>query len=366
MLRVALFEMYNRYRLRLAPGSKVVKNTAATTKPVSVPVIRMPREDAEERRAALAERKSRAAASGAAIRRDRVESRLGSSLGDPRDQRIPPSRRRVRQQLRHQQGTGRALRRSEPRLRLHQRGDEPGRPCRPAGTHAAVAAGGDDRDLHRQSAGNAIAFKSWLEHTEPGARPGRTAGISSGAWATASGTPSSPSHATCSAGWSELGATPLGNFAFGDVGSPVWEDTHTRLERPHLADADRTLRAQPSEAAAARIAAEKAAEETLTATDSEHGHGAVAGRADRRADDHDQCRGDYRPSRFRPWSVASCRRRSPPRRTRHLEVSLPPGFAYTAGDHLGVCPQERRGDGRDSWRSAWAPRWTAYSRCRRA
>ena len=28
-----------------------------------------------------------------------------------------------------------------------------------------------------------------------------------------------------------------------------------------------------------------------------------------------------------------------PTRTRHLEVSLPDGFEYTAGDHLGVCPQ---------------------------
>jgi sulfite reductase alpha subunit-like flavoprotein len=28
-----------------------------------------------------------------------------------------------------------------------------------------------------------------------------------------------------------------------------------------------------------------------------------------------------------------------PKRTRHLEVSLPAGCAYTAGDHLGVCPK---------------------------
>jgi cytochrome P450/NADPH-cytochrome P450 reductase len=28
-----------------------------------------------------------------------------------------------------------------------------------------------------------------------------------------------------------------------------------------------------------------------------------------------------------------------PRRTRHLEVSLPPGVAYRVGDHLGVCPK---------------------------
>ena len=28
-----------------------------------------------------------------------------------------------------------------------------------------------------------------------------------------------------------------------------------------------------------------------------------------------------------------------PKRTRHLEISLPPGVTYTAGDHLGVCPK---------------------------
>jgi len=61
MLRVALFEIYNRYRLRVAPGTKVVKNTSATTKPVSVSIVRMPREGADQRKEALAERKRQAA-----------------------------------------------------------------------------------------------------------------------------------------------------------------------------------------------------------------------------------------------------------------------------------------------------------------
>ena len=38
MLRVVLFEIYRRYRLRLAPGATVVKNTVVTTKPAAVPV----------------------------------------------------------------------------------------------------------------------------------------------------------------------------------------------------------------------------------------------------------------------------------------------------------------------------------------
>ena len=44
MLRVVLFEVYRRYRLRLAPGATVVKNAVVTTKPAAVPVIRVPRE----------------------------------------------------------------------------------------------------------------------------------------------------------------------------------------------------------------------------------------------------------------------------------------------------------------------------------
>jgi cytochrome P450 len=43
MLRVLLFEVYRRYRLRLAPGATVTKNTVVTTKPAAVPVIRRPR-----------------------------------------------------------------------------------------------------------------------------------------------------------------------------------------------------------------------------------------------------------------------------------------------------------------------------------
>jgi cytochrome P450/NADPH-cytochrome P450 reductase len=40
--------------------------------------------------------------------------------------------------------------------------------------------------------------------------------------------------------------------------------------------------------------------------------------------------------------VLVCRELLPaasPKRTRHLEVSLPPGVAYRVGDHLGVCPK---------------------------
>jgi cytochrome P450/NADPH-cytochrome P450 reductase len=40
--------------------------------------------------------------------------------------------------------------------------------------------------------------------------------------------------------------------------------------------------------------------------------------------------------------VLACRELQPPgpgKRTRHLEISLPPGAVYQAGDHIGICPR---------------------------
>ena len=54
MLRVVLFEIYKHYRLRLAPGATVTKNTIVTTKPAAVPITRLPREPKVRSRAAVA------------------------------------------------------------------------------------------------------------------------------------------------------------------------------------------------------------------------------------------------------------------------------------------------------------------------
>jgi len=53
MLRVVLFEIYRRYRLRLAPGATVTKNTVVTTKPEAVRVTRIPRSGAVAPEAAV-------------------------------------------------------------------------------------------------------------------------------------------------------------------------------------------------------------------------------------------------------------------------------------------------------------------------
>ena len=53
-----------------------------------------------------------------------------------------------------------------------------------------------------------------------------------------------------------------------------------------------------------------------------------------------------------------------PKRTRHLELGLPAGVRYRAGDHLGVCP---RNDAEEVERLArhLGSRSTACSWCRR-
>ena len=66
MLRVVLFEIYRHYRLRLAPGATVMKNTVVTTKPAAVPVIRLPREQDARQQAPVAVRDRPAAGRAAA------------------------------------------------------------------------------------------------------------------------------------------------------------------------------------------------------------------------------------------------------------------------------------------------------------
>lgn len=60
MLRVGIFYLFNRFRLRLQPGFKVVANAVTTLKPVSVMCLREPREGKEQRVKALAARKAEA------------------------------------------------------------------------------------------------------------------------------------------------------------------------------------------------------------------------------------------------------------------------------------------------------------------
>ena len=121
MLRVLLFEVYKRYRLRLAPGATVVKNTVVTTKPAAVPIVRVPREPDGRRQAPVALRERAAVAPPAPCRR---RASWGEPTEIPETSAYRRSRDRLWQQLRRVQGAGGAVRGAQPLLRLHERGDD--------------------------------------------------------------------------------------------------------------------------------------------------------------------------------------------------------------------------------------------------
>jgi len=136
----------------------------------------------------------------------------------------------------------------------------------------------------------------------------------------------------------------VAEFAFADVGSPTWEQVHAQWNDRVWPALIKLAGARPTEAAAARIAAEKAAAGKLMSGDSAtamaqslHG-GATAPRVLLVPVIMTNTVGI---ETFEARAVA-CRELQAPesaKRTRHLEVSLPPGVSYTAGDHLGICPR---------------------------
>ena len=98
MLRVVLFETYRRYQLRLAPGATVAKNTVVTTKPVAVPVVRVPR-DLRDSPVALRDRPKAPAASAVP-----AASVVSSGWGAPTEIPGAPARERFAQPREHSSG----------------------------------------------------------------------------------------------------------------------------------------------------------------------------------------------------------------------------------------------------------------------
>ena len=173
---------------------------------------------------------------------------------------------------------------------------------------------------------------------------------------------------------SELGATPLTEFAYGDVGSPVWERLHADWNTRVWPILLELSGARPTRAAAERVAAEgghgRADEYRL-----EHGDagrlpvgqdvatqpiarsmsvpsivGVVSPRADvgpkprpvagaAGPDDPHERRREGHRSRHASWPAANSR--PPSRRSGRgsCDLSQPPGVAYRVGDHLGICPK---------------------------
>ena len=344
MLRVVLFEIYNRYRLALAPGVEVRKNTTVTTKPVSVPVVRLPREGRGQRQAAVALR--RQDENGA---QPVADLPVGVHAWD-RPSEIPATNdyRHVVVAYGSNFGTNKRLAQrfaersaryghTSEVLTLNELVDRPV-PTEPwllvvmASTYTS------------NPPTNAVAFKSWLQHAHAGDATWRNCryavwGLGNSQWNAFLAFPRFV-HETLA----KLGAGAVVDFGYADVGTPTWEQAHGEWNDRVWPALIELSGAEPTQAAAARVAAEEAAAGRLRRSDSNSAmtsslHG-----------------GDAAPrvllvpaimtnavglETFQAAAVV-CRElqaETSPKRTRHLEVSLPAGVTYRAGDHLGVCPQ---------------------------
>ena len=215
---------------------------------------------------------------------------------------------------------------------------------------------------------NATAFKSWLERTDPGGQTWRNCrylvwGLGNSQWNAFLAFPRYVHQKL-----SELGATPLADLGYGDVGGLQWERLHTDWNARVWPVLRELSGARPTEAAAARAAAGQAAAGALTSTDSNTAmHRSLYG-------NDVTSRPASRPTSITSiMRVLSSRTGSQPRamlaptiltnavgiptvearalagrelqgapsakRTRHQEVSLPPGVTYRAGNHIGICPK---------------------------
>ncbi|HEY6428021.1 MAG TPA: cytochrome P450, partial [Acidimicrobiales bacterium] len=363
MLRVVLFEIYRRYRLRLAPGATVAKNTVVTTKPAAVPVTRLPREPDGHRPAP-------------AVPHDRPEAHapaVARQWGEPTE--IPAASAYRHLVIAYGSNFGANKELAE---RFAERSDFHGytsdvmtlnelatSPPRAQPWLLIVMTS----TYTSNPPSNATAFKSWLEAAGPGGQTWRNCrylvwGLGNSQWNAFLAFPRYVHKKL-----SELGATPLTEFAYGDVGSPVWERLHADWNTRVWPILLELSRARPTEAAAERVAAEKAATGVLTSTDSStamqrslYGDD-VATQPIARSMSVPSIVGAMSPGSRSGQSrvllvptiltnavgkdtvearVLVCRElqaAGSPKRTRHLDVSLPPGVAYGAGDHLGVCPK---------------------------
>src|SRR5260221_1579726 len=115
---------------------------------------------------------------------------------------------------------------------------------------------------------NADAFKSWLERAQPGEQTWQNCrylvwGLGNTQWNAFLAFPRYVHKRL-----SDLGATPLAEFAYGDVGPPAWERLHADWNKRVWPVLLQVGGARPTKAAAARLAAEKAAAGALMGADS--------------------------------------------------------------------------------------------------
>jgi cytochrome P450 / NADPH-cytochrome P450 reductase len=363
MLRVVLFEVYRRYQLRLAPGAAVAKNTVVTTKPAAVPVIRIPRQAPRVVPAA------RVAARPA-------EPAPAPEWGPPTEIPLASAYRHLVIAYGSNFGASKEL-----AERFAERGDF-------HGYRSDVMTLNELADMPPRTQpwllvvmtstytsnppSNAAAFRTWLERTAPGTGTWRNCrylvwGLGNSQWNAFLAFPRYV-HAKLA----ELGATPLAGLGYGDVGTPAWEHLHATWNGQVWPVLLELSGGRPTAGAAERVAVVNATAGALTGTDSDTAmHRSLYGDDD-----------ETRPIP-RPVSVTSIMRRLAPmtadpagspsrvllapailtnavgvrtaearvlagqdlqgpearKRTRQLDLSLPPGVTYRAGDHLGVCPK---------------------------
>jgi cytochrome P450/NADPH-cytochrome P450 reductase len=336
MLRVVLFEIYNRYRLRMAPGATVTKNTVVTTKPAAVPVVRVPR----ERREIVSLRDTPPAVRAATVgARDwgepteipatsafgRLVIAYGSNFGANRQLAERFAERSRFYGYSHELMTLNELAAAPPRR-------EPWLLVVMTSTYTS------------NPPSNATDFRRLLEHASAGDETWEHCrylvwGLGNSQWNAFLAFPR-----YIHARLAELGATPLADFAFGDVGTPAWEQLHAEWNTRVWPTLLELSGARPSEEAAARVAAERASAGAFTSADSTTAMAMSLGREDAAP------RVLLVPQIFTngvgietvPVRARVCRELhadASPKRARHLEVALPAGMSYRAGDHLGVCPR---------------------------
>jgi cytochrome P450 / NADPH-cytochrome P450 reductase len=395
MLRVVLYEIYKHYRLRLAPGATVVKNAIVTTKPASVPIVLLPRypgrpptmpaAPADGYGAAAQPAAPAAAAAGlSSVANDRsgppteipetspfrhIVIAYGSNFGSNKELAERFAERSLYQGYSCDVITLNELAESPPRT-------APWLLVLMTSTYTS------------NPPTNAAGFKAWLERTEPGTPMWRNCsylvwGLGNTQWNAFLAFPRYVQKKL-----SDLGATPLADFGYGDVGSPTWETSHAEWHERVWPALLELSGARPTEAAAAREAAKQATAGALTSTNSSiamqrslaedapaaasRGEGGAAARSSSmssvmrrmatgsrlwtRGGGSATSAGRTQPRAFLAPTVLTnavgmttgqarvlaCRDLLPPesqKRTRHLELALPPGVSYRAGDHLGICPQ---------------------------
>ena len=261
MLRVVLFEIYRRHRLRLAPGATVVKNTVVTTKPEAVSVTRIPRAGTGARRPVTVPESQR----------DPVPARA-HDRGEPTE--IPATSPYRHVVIAYGSNFGASKELAE---RFAERSDFHGYTSEvltldelaaaPARTEPWLLAVMTSTYTGNPPS-NATAFRAWIEASGPDAPTWRACryvvwGLGNRQWNAFLAFPRYVHHKLA-----ELGATPLADLDFADVGMTAWETRHEEWNGrvwPVLLDLSG---AQPTRAAAARVALDDSMTTELTGSDS--------------------------------------------------------------------------------------------------